>query len=230
MRRHFARRPGALISGSAVVGGALGLFGSMFTGAAPASAHPHVFVTAKTTVHVAQGTITGFEHVWTFDEFYTAMAVQDLDKNKDGKFDRGELHELAKLNIEGLKEFKYFTFATLGGQELALVDPKDGEYWAENNNGILSMHFKVMLDKPVLTDAKNFQVGIYDPSFFIAFELDEKEPVKLSSGAPASCKATVGTPKQDADAAKKLGEAFFDQLGGGNFGLSAAKVIKVTCG
>lgn len=211
--------------------GAAGLtFAVLAAGLAePADAHPHVFITAKTTVNIEQGTIVGFDHIWTFDEFYTAMAVQDLDKNKDGKFDREELHELAKLNIEGLKEFKYFTYPTLAGQELGLVDPKDGEYWAENNNGILSMHFKVRLDKPVLGEAKDFQLGIYDPSFFIAFELDEKEPVKLSSGAPATCKATVETPKADADAAKKLGEAFFEQLGGANFGLSTAKVIKVGC-
>ena len=49
-------------------------------------------------------------HKWMFDEFYTAMAIEGLDKNKDGVYDREELAELAKVNIEGLKDFAYFTF------------------------------------------------------------------------------------------------------------------------
>ena len=59
-----------------------------------------------------KGAITGIDQVWFFDEFYTAMAVEGLDTNKDGKYSREELHELAKTNMEGLKEFGYFTFPT----------------------------------------------------------------------------------------------------------------------
>ena len=42
------------------------------------------------------------------------MAIEGLDKNGDGKYDRQELSELAQVNIDGLKEFNYFTVAKLG--------------------------------------------------------------------------------------------------------------------
>ena len=76
---------------------------------APAQAHPHVWVTVETTLLSEGGAFVGLRHKWTFDEFYTAMAIEGLDKNKDGKYDREELAELAKVNIESLKDFAYFT-------------------------------------------------------------------------------------------------------------------------
>src|SRR5262245_57858253 len=75
-----------------------------------ARAHTQVWIRYETTVHYDKDVFVGLRHKWTFDEFYTAMAMEGLDKNGDGKYDREELAELAKVNIEGLKEFAYFTY------------------------------------------------------------------------------------------------------------------------
>ena len=209
--------------------GAAALAACAATAPAPLMAHPHVFVTASTTINIGQGAITSFDHVWTFDEMYTAMAIEGLDTNKDGKYDRQELAELAKVNMEGLKEFKYFTQAMLGTAELGFVDPKPDQFWLEVNNGILSMHFRLALEKPVLLDAKDFSVTMSDPSFFIAITLDEKAPAKIGPGAPSTCKAVVAAPQQAAADTQKLGEAFFEQLGGNRYGFMTAKAITVQC-
>lgn len=96
----------------------------------PASAHPHVWVTAEATVVYERGAIVGLSQKWIFDEFYTTMAIEGLDANNDGVFDRKELAELASINMEGLKEFNYFTVASMGGSgPAAFTDPKD--YWLE---------------------------------------------------------------------------------------------------
>ena len=48
----------------------------------PASAHPHVWVTAKAQVLFdAQGLATGFRHIWKFDEAYSAYQMQGLGAN-----------------------------------------------------------------------------------------------------------------------------------------------------
>ena len=44
--------------------------------AGEARAHPHVWASVKTTVLFKNGTITGLQQHWTFDEFYTAMAIE----------------------------------------------------------------------------------------------------------------------------------------------------------
>lgn len=91
----------------------------------PARAHPHVWVSVETTVIYDKQTVTALRQRWLFDELYSAMAAQGLDTNGDGVLDRSELAELAKVNMEGLKEFDYFTFAKLGDQLLGFNAPTD---------------------------------------------------------------------------------------------------------
>ena len=55
--------------------------------------------------------------IWTFDEFYTAMALQGLDTDGDGKYSAEELKPLAEVNVNSLKEFDYFTYLHLAGDE-----------------------------------------------------------------------------------------------------------------
>ena len=76
-------------------------------------------MTVESTLLYENGAFTGFQHKWTFDEFYSAMAVEGLDTNKDGKYRREELAELAKVNVTSLKDFGYFTFPQLAGQPLS---------------------------------------------------------------------------------------------------------------
>lgn len=194
-----------------------------------ASAHPHVWVTVETTVVYDKGAVTGFTHKWTFDEMYAAMAIQGLDTNNDGKYDRNELAELAQVNIDGLKEFDYFVFPKLGNAPLALSAPKD--YWLEYKDGQLSLHMTTPLDQPVLAEAEGLNVAIYDPSYFIAFDFVKNEPVKLA-GAPGGCQANVAVPKEDEELAKRLAEAAkVDASGsvGTDLGVAVAKTIQLTC-
>jgi ABC-type uncharacterized transport system substrate-binding protein len=196
----------------------------------PAAAHPHVSVINAATINIDKGAIQSITHVWTFDEFYSAMAVDGLPKNAAGGYGRSELAELAKVNIDGLKEFGYFTFVTLGGAEIKVGDPKADSYWLEHKDGILSLHFTVPLAKPVLQDAKGFVVTVTDPSYFIAFDMAVKDPAKLSDGAPKSCKVDVGVPKAETAEQKKLSGVFAEQLGSASLGITATKSIMVTCG
>ena len=63
-------------------------------------AHPHVWATVRSEILLDPNhQITGIRHAWTFDEFYSAMAVQGLDKNGDGVFSAEELKPLAEVNI-----------------------------------------------------------------------------------------------------------------------------------
>jgi ABC-type uncharacterized transport system substrate-binding protein len=91
----------------------------------PAQAHPHIWVATETTLLFDKGTVTGVRHRWLFDEYYSTMAIQGLDTNNDGKYDRQELAELAKVNMDGLTEMNYFTSAKLAEQALTFQPPKD---------------------------------------------------------------------------------------------------------
>ena len=204
---------------------AAGLAGS----ATGALAHPHVWVTASATVLYDHNAITGLQQAWTFDEFYTQQAIEGLDKNGDGKYDRQELSELAQVNMDGLKEFNYFTYAKLGTDDLKFKPPVD--YWLEySDQKILTLHFTLPLEKPVPADAVGFAFSVSDPSYFIAFDLAKDNPVKLGPGAPPGCAATISDPSEDDADAQKLNQAFSNALGNnGNSGFGMAKSVTVHC-
>ena len=196
----------------------------LYAALAPAAdAHPHVWVTVEATVLHGQGGFVGLRYKWTFDEAYTAMAIEGLDKNKDGIYDREELAELAKVNIDGLKEFAFFTHAFLGGRKLATAEASD--YWLEHKRGLLSLHFTLPFATPVPSEAKGFAFTIRDPEFFVALELAGKNPVKLAAGAPKGCGVKVGEPEQKRGDGSALGE-LLEQMGAFGEGL---KVVSVTC-
>jgi ABC-type uncharacterized transport system substrate-binding protein len=213
----------------AAAGGVLAAL--LFAAPHPAHAHPHVWVNVETTVLYDAGKVSGFKHRWTFDDMYTAMAVQGLDKNGDGVFAREELAELAQVNIDGLKEFEFFTFARIKETPVKLAPPK--EYWLEHKDGVLSLNFTIPIAEPVPAETEGFEFAVYDQTFFIAFDLAKENPIRLSEGAPAGCAATVGNADKDLADLQRLNDAFGGQLTAGDAnegtGVGYASTVHLSC-
>ena len=171
--------------------------------AAPAQAHPHVWVTMRTElVYASDGTITGIRHAWSFDDMFSTFALQGLDSKEKGKFTREELAPLAKVNVESLKEYDYFTYATADGTKAELTDPMS-DYWLDYNDSILTLHFTIPFKKPV--KAKELKIEIYDPTIFVDFSWAKDDPVRLVGAK--GCKGDVVKPRDMTFAeGKKLSE------------------------
>src|SRR5262245_14425952 len=89
---------------------------ALLLGAAPAAAHPHVWVTMATEfLYGPDGQMTGVRHSWTFDETFSSFALLGQKGKKKGEFTREELAPLAEVNIASLKEYRYFTNAKVAG-------------------------------------------------------------------------------------------------------------------
>jgi ABC-type uncharacterized transport system substrate-binding protein len=165
---------------------------TMLAFAAPARAHPHVWVTMHTElVYAPDGSITGVRHHWAFDDMFSAFATQGMEAKEMGKFTREELAPLAKVNVESLKEYDYFTYATADGKKAELTEPAP-DYWLDFNDSILTLNFTLPFKTPI--KAKELKVEVYDPTIFVDFEWAKKEPVHLV-GAP-HCKADVVMPRE----------------------------------
>lgn len=193
-----------------------------------AVAHPHVWVTVETDVLFdSTESITGFKHKWTFDEFYSSFAVQGMDKNNDGRFERDELKELTEINITSLREFGFFTFPHLAGQEIERLQPRD--YWLEHKDGALTLNFTLPLKEPVKKDkAKDFDFAIYDPTFYVSFAFAKEKPIRLSA-APGGCAPEITKPEAQAPS-KSVDESLFGNLDKmTNFGSQYAQTVKIKC-
>jgi ABC-type uncharacterized transport system substrate-binding protein len=143
-------------------------------------------------LYAPDGSITGVRHHWAFDDMFSAFATQGLTTKEKGKFTREELAPLAKVNVESLKEYDYFTYATADGKKTPLSDPLP-DYWLDFNDSILTLNFTLPFKKPV--KAKELKIEVCDPTIFVDFEWAKTDPVKVDN-FPHGCKADVVLPRE----------------------------------
>jgi ABC-type uncharacterized transport system substrate-binding protein len=156
-----------------------------------ARAHPHVFVDGKEEiVFDAEKRIIAVRQAWQFDKAYSAYASLGLDKNGDGTFSRQELAPLAKVNVDSLKEYKYFTYLTVGGTKVAFKPPTD--YFLTSSQGKLTLDFTLPLAKPVKPSGKTV-LEVFDPEYFVAFNFPGHDAIALAH-APAGCTGAFHAP------------------------------------
>ncbi len=205
--------------------GLLALILAWSAGASPAAAHPHVWITASSEViYAPDGSVTGVRHAWTFDDMFTAYALQGIETKTKGVYSREELAPLAQTNVESLKEFGFFTFARADGRKERFSEPVD--YFLEHANGLLTLHFTLPLKAPV--KARELALEVFDRTFFIDFKFADKEPVSLA-GAPAACQIKFQRPNDGTANAQKLNEDNFTSGENSNFGAMFANKITVNC-
>jgi ABC-type uncharacterized transport system substrate-binding protein len=195
-----------------------------------ADAHPHVWVTmTEELLYAPDGSVTGVRHAWTFDDMFSAYATQGLEQKTKGQFTRQELAPLAKVNVDSLKEYAYFTYAKVNGkrQRDAFHDPVDYYLDYDPKETVLTLHFTLPFKAPV--KAKNLNVEVYDPEFFIDFGFAEKDPVRLVS-APAQCTVAVEKPKDgNFPSSLRLDQAFQTSEANAGTGANFANRILVSC-
>ena len=194
---------------------------------AAAEAHPHVWVTAVSELlYAADGSLTGVRHAWTFDDMFASYALQGIETKTKGVFTREELAPLAQTNVEALKEYAYFTYARAdGGNKQKFLEPVD--YFLDFHDGQLTLHFTLPFKTPL--KARQLSLEVFDPTFFVDFQLAKGDPVKLV-GAPASCQLALQRPNDGSAVAQKLNEqSFLDGGANANYGAMFANKITVDC-
>jgi ABC-type uncharacterized transport system substrate-binding protein len=196
--------------------------------AAPAGAHPHVWITVKSQIaFTPDGKVAAVIHDWVFDEMYSSFATQGLAAPGE-LVKREQFAPLAKENAGSLAEIGYFTTLKIGGKAVDFGSVTD--YWMqERPDHLVEFHVTLPLKTPTPV-TKFLTLRVADPEYFIDFEFDDRDPVKLDS-APSGCSASVARPKPlEADDKQKLTESFFTNLSPGtNFGFKMASAAIIAC-
>lgn len=177
-----------------IIGSAVG-FGLLALSSTVATAHPHVFVDSRSDIVLnSDKQITAIRHIWQFDEAFTAYATQGLDVDGDGTLSATELEPLAKVNVESLADFGFFTYLVLenDGKTVPFMQPE--EYWLEFYDGRLTLFYTLPLEEPVTVGAAT-TLEVFDPEYFVAFSYYEDTPVTLTD-APAGCSAQYHPPQE----------------------------------
>jgi ABC-type uncharacterized transport system substrate-binding protein len=166
-------------------------------------------------------------HAWEFDEMYSAFATQGLGKN--GKPPgREELAPLAKTSAESLAEFEYFTFARQNNVKASFKPPQDFYMEADEKKNV-TLRFFLPLETPAPA-RKPFSFQVYDPTYYVSFGLEKRNPVTLGDPPPGCSVSLVEPAPLLATDNQKLSEAFFQNMSpGADFGVKLATRAVVAC-
>jgi ABC-type uncharacterized transport system substrate-binding protein len=208
----------------------LAVFATVLLMAVAAQAHPHVWVTMRTELlYSTDGAATGVRHAWTFDDMFSAYAVEGLEAKTKGQFTREELQSLAQVNAESLKEFDYYTYAKIDGKREKEIFNDPVDYWLEYDpkETVLTLHFTLPLKRPV--KAKSLVLEIYDPEFFVDFGFAATDAIKLIA-APSQCTVTSAKPNDgNFPAIMRLDKSFMVSEANAGMGMNFANRVSVKC-
>ncbi len=164
--------------------------------AAPACAHPHIFIDAKVTVVFDDaGNVSGLRNDWTFDKAFSVWMIQGLDTNNDRQTSAEEMQPLADENMVGLADFNFYTFA--GSQDDLLQFTPIGDQRMVFANEQTTLSFSLAATEPRPVDGV-FELGVYDPEYYVAITVDDPSDVVLEN-APAACGVTLKPPVEMSD-------------------------------
>lgn len=141
----------------------------------PLSAHPHMMLTSRCTVHFEEDNIKGITLEWEFDKFFSTDMIFSYDLDKNGLYDKTETAEVFQYAFSNLKKYNYFTFFRVGDRRFTPEDVEDFTVWNIDDE-TLAYSFYIPLDD---FSGKELNIAVYDYSFFCHVSYDEKTPVTL---------------------------------------------------
>lgn len=184
-------------------------------------AHPHVFIdTTLRAVVDADGTFTGLEVRWSYDDFYSLLIFSDLglDPDGDGTLDAGELARLDGFDLQWIEGYEGDSYASRGGAPVALGPPEPRGTTVEDGK-IVTTHFRA-----ASAPAAGLVIKVYDPTFYTAYALVGQvevdgpctsmvEPADLATAYSQLEELLFNTPEDQAtEYYPEVGESFADTV------------------
>lgn len=210
------------------IGRSLLVAGALLLSVTSANAHPHAWIDMRTAlVFNDQGRVEALRVHWTFDEFYTLFATEDMDQDGDGLPDPDQLRALAETNITNLAAYSYFTVLRVDGEAADFVPPL--AYGTEMVGNRLTLQFTLPLLAPPDPRTASVTYAIYDPTYYIQVLHVESDPVALEGAVPAGCDHRIEAPNPDAEAVSFAASLDQSESGGDALGEIFAEKVVLAC-
>ena len=188
-----------------------------------AQAHPHVFVDAEAALVIGgNGTLERIEYVWTFDDMYSAFAMQGAPRSGGAPTEEA-LAQLAEELVKKLEDVDFFTLAAAPDQELQAIGADNAR--ARFDDGRLRLSFAVRL-RALKGDTPRLDLRVYDPQYIVAITLREN----VTFRGPAHCRLETRRPRALApDEARQLDDSVRTNALAPDFGAKLASVVTLDC-
>ena len=177
--------------------------------AAPAAAHPHIFIDTGLEVTLdADHRATAVRVVWVYDDFYSLVMLQDrgLDPDGDSKLTPGEEAKLSGFDMGWDADFAGDLYVLEKGTDpVALGRPHDWSARVEQGR-IVSVHVRDIV-APVQVADQPLVIQVYDPTYYTAYTILGTP----SLGGPGAADCTVQVFEPDMTEAQEKLQAMLQE-------------------
>jgi ABC-type uncharacterized transport system substrate-binding protein len=151
-----------------------------------AAAHPHVFIDAVTTFQFnRERKIDRIALSWHFDDLYSSMLIDDFDRNRNGRFDPVEVQALYTEAFVNLWHYNFFTHIWVDGKERKIEKAHNFQAYILGQR--IYYQFEIVVTPPIDPVKQHLDVGVFDPTYYTAFEMAPPRPVLFSGSSRPSC-------------------------------------------
>lgn len=196
--------------------------------ALPLASHPHVFIDAGANlIFDDTGQLAAVRVFWAYDEFYSLLMVEDnaLDADGDGTPEQEALDAFAGQDVDWAAGFPGDLYLQALSNDVELARPVEHGMRYEDGR-IVSWHIRPLENRVAVT-ADPVLVQIYDPTFFVAYDVRLPVTVEGREGCavahvPADLNAAYDkvesllygpdSVEYSEDSYPEVGDLFADQL------------------
>ncbi len=132
--------------------------------AAAAFAHPHMSLESRAEFVYAGKECVSIRLEWTFDPFFSASIIQEMDADRNGRLDARESENTRNYAFMNLRKYGYFTYIRSGE---ARVTPERIENFVAK---ILGERLVYSFSVPLAGKGygEDFSVAVFDTTYFCA--------------------------------------------------------------
>lgn len=161
--------------------------------ASTAWAHPHVWIDMTvSSIFDEHGKLSGFEHVWTFDEFYTVFQLEGFELEQGNVPSAQQLTDYAVEMTDSIAEFGYLMRIEGKGGRVAVEARKQSAILRGDQR--LELTFTVDLEEPADLTQWPVRYSVYDPDYFIQMLHMAETGILMTGKPPKTCTTELETP------------------------------------
>lgn len=198
-----------------------------------ANAHPHIFIDSGVeAIFDAQGQVTALRISWSYDDFYSLLAIEDrgLDPDGDSILTPEEQAKLTGFDMGWDTDYDGDLYVLYQNAPVVMGRPEAPT--ARYENGIITSTHLRALAAPIAPGPEGIIVQIYDSGYYTAYQINAEATL---TNAPTGCTATVFEPDLNA-ADRKLQETLQEYQAGQDIeadypavGANYADEVRITC-
>jgi ABC-type uncharacterized transport system substrate-binding protein len=177
---------------------ALAALGTLFTIVPhPAAAHPHIFVEHHMEVLFDQHGVTGLRMSWSFDEMYSSTLRTDYTDTKKGPITPKDVKSLRDQHFAPVARRHFFTTISINGEPVSVDQFSGFDAAFDDDKALYSFTIPLKPPKPDPSGKNTIEISVFDPEYYIDFELVATDPVKVVGGETIGAACTNASVPHD---------------------------------